>query len=315
MEATASERALSRSSGEQMGITSVDKVVVDGKDIKNDLKPAEGQNLTEGANNITFEAQVEVSSTVTFSAEAKPGFVFDEWKVDENAKKSLRKEIERWLEKNNREESETLVDLPSNYLPFLLAEYDNGFYVALDAEEPKADAPNNGTRDLPFTAEEFAKAMAEYKEDELTLVISGTDSLSFAKVFAALEANKTIEEIKIKAENVTITELPAFTGLKEIAISGFTFTKAITLSGIKELSLENCTFTDLTASNIEELEIEGGNAGNIIIKDKVEEAELEKINVTGKIDLMGMTSGEVEIEGIAKDKVQYDASKVEVEFE
>lgn len=310
---TPATKALSRAAEtENMGITSVDKVVVNGKDIKNDLKPV--GNPKEGDNNVEFEAQVEISSKVNFTASAKPGYVFDEWKVDKKTEKPLRKEIKKWLDQNDREESETLTDLPSNYIPHLLAEYDNGFYITLDPEA-KADANNNGTRDLPYTADEFAEAMKNYKEDELTLVVSGSDAANFAKVFAALASTTKIDEIKIKADNVKLSELPKFSGLKEIAISGFTFDKAITVSDIKELSLENCKFTDLTVTNVEELEIEGGEAANIIIKDAVKEVELEKINITGEINLMEMTSGEVEIEGILKDLVKYNPENKDLEVE
>ena len=320
-------RALSRAgeSEPKMGITSVDKVVVNGTNITEDLKPVNPNNVKPGQNNVEFEAQVEVPSTVNFAAAAKPGYVFDEWKVSKDAEKALRKEIKKWLDKGDREESETLVDLPANYIPFLIAEYDNGYYVSLDDKTaPAADAPaNNGTKNLPFTVTEFKTAMAEYNEDELTLVITGTNTDNFQALIDTLtakrEGKEAIEEIKIKANGVTLKTLPKFTGLEEISLAGFTFTDAITVTDLNEISFENCKFTALTVSNVQELEIEGGEANNITVSGDVEEAEFENIKITegGKIDLTGMTSGEVEIEGIAPEFVDYDKTnkKLEVEFD
>ena len=72
----------------------------------------------------------------------------------------------------------------------------------------------------------------------------------------------------------------------------------------------------LTITNSKEIEIEGGKATDIVVI-ATEEAEFENITISGTIDLTKMAEGEVEIEGIAKDIVKYNAENkdVEVEFE
>ena len=318
-------RALSRAAEtEQMGITSVDKVVVNGKDIKNDLKPVD-PNAKPG-NNVEFEAQVEVPSKVSFTAEAKPGFVFDEWEVLEDKKaskenpelKKMLKQIDKWLEKNNLEHSETLTDVPAEYIQYLVAEYDNGYYVTLgnkaEAKAAEESVKNDGTNAHPYTVDEFIAL--GYTEDELTLVISGDNAEEFNKLINHLQTLNKLEELKLKANGATLEKLPALDKLEEIALTGFTFTADIELNNAKnEYKFVDCEFQGkLTITNAKEIEIAGGKATDIVVV-AAEEAEFENITLSGSIDLTQMVEGEVEIEGIAKDLVKYNAENKDLEVE
>lgn len=318
-------RALSRAPEENMGITSVDKVVVNGKDITADLKPVDPQ--AKPGNNVEFEAQVEVPSKVTFKAEAKPGFVFDEWEVLESKEakenkelKKTLKQIDKWLEKNNLEHSETLTDVPAEYIQYLVAEYDNGYYVTLgnkaEAIAAEESVKNDGTSEHPYTVDEFI-ALA-YSEDELTLVISGDDPAEFDKLIAHLQTIKDLEELKLRAVGATLEKLPALEKLEEIALTGFTFTADIELNNAKnEYKFVDCEFQGkLTITSAKEIEIKGGKATDIVVV-AAEEAEFENITISGSIDLTKMTEGEVEIEGIAQDLVKYNSNNnnLEVEFD
>ena len=71
--ATSQTRAIEN----KLTIASVDKVMVNGTDIKDQLVAAPG--ATDGQNNVVFSATVEVPSKTVIEASAKPGFVFDEW--------------------------------------------------------------------------------------------------------------------------------------------------------------------------------------------------------------------------------------------
>lgn len=283
------ERAL----GSNLTIGSVDKIELNGTDIKDQFVPESG--ATEGQNNVVFTATVEVPAKTSLEASAKPGFVFDEWEVldddESSASSALLDKIEDWLDENNRKNNEKLVDIPAEYLPYIVAEYDNGYYVTLDT----ATAPEGekGTAGNPLTVDEFI-AIA-YAKDELTLVISGTDEAEFSKLIASINKLTNLDELKLKAKDATISDIPNF---KELHLTGFTFSNDVTINNANaEIKFEDCIFkTTLTVEAADELEIKGGSAETVIIK-AAEEVELEDITI-GTLDLSGMQEGEVELERV-----------------
>ena len=331
---TPAARALSRAAEpEKMGITSVDKVVVNGKDITDALQPVEGQTLTEGANNITFEAQVEVPSKVSFTAEAKEGYVFAEWEVLEIEEKEGKavaavdpeflEQIEDWLEDNNLEHSATLKDVPAEYIPYLVAEYDNGYYIDLDAQDASKK-----------TVDQFAEIAKTYEEEELTLVISGSNADAFKTLLNTLNTINELEELKLQADEGTKLEsIPSFGKLKEIELVGFTFDNdvviesanakyelelksctfngAFNLKNAKEIELKNCTMKNVEIAAAGEIEIKGGTAENITVTaTEVEELELKNLAITGKLDLSAITKGEVELKNVTYNELANPADGV-----
>lgn len=292
------ERAL----GSNLTIGSVDKIELNGTDIKDQFVPESG--ATAGKNNVVFTATVEVPAKTSLEASAKLGFVFDEWDVlddDETpASSALLDKIEDWLDENNRKNNEKLVDIPAEYLPYIVAEYDNGYYVTL--ESVAATEGEKGTAGNPLTVDEFiAKA---YAKDELTLVISGTDEAEFSKLIDKINKLTNLDELKLKAKGATISVVPSFIKLEEIHLTGFTFSSDVTINNSKaEIKFEDCTFKTLTVENAEELEIKGGSADTVIIK-AAEEVELEDITI-GTLDLSGMQEGEVELERVTYTKEGY----------
>lgn len=293
------ERAL----GSNLTIGSVDKIELNGTDIKDQFVPESG--ATEGQNNVVFTATVEVPAKTSLEASAKPGFVFDEWEVlddDETpASSALLDKIEDWLDENNRKNNEKIVDIPAEYLPYIVAEYDNGYYITL--ESVAAPEGDKGTAGNPLTVEEFITKA--YAEDELTLVISGTNDTEFSKLIASINSLAKLEELKLKANGATISAVPSFTTLEEIHLTGFTFSNDVTINNAKaEIKFEDCIFkTILTVEAAEELEIKGGSVETVIIK-AAGEVELEDITI-GTLDLSGMREGEVELERVTYTKEGY----------
>lgn len=285
------ERAL----GSNLTIGSVDKIELNGTDIKDQFVPEPG--ATAGKNNVVFTATVEVPAKTSLEASAMPGFVFDEWEVlddeESTASSALLDKIEDWLDENNRKNNEKLVDIPAEYLPYIVAEYDNGYYVTLGSVA--APEGEKGTAGNPLTVDELiAKA---YAKDELTLVISGTDEAEFSKLIDKINKLTNLDELKLKAKGATISVVPSFIKLEEIHLTGFTFSSDVTINNAKaEIKFEDCTFKTLTVENADALEIKGGSAETVIIK-AAEEVELEDITI-GTLDLSGMQEGEVELERV-----------------
>ena len=303
--ATSQTRAIEN----KLTIASVDKVMVNGTDIKDQLVAAPG--ATDGQNNVVFSATVEVPSKTVIEASAKPGFVFDEWEVlddeDCTADSALLDKIEDWLEDNDLEHKEKLTNVPAEYLPYLVAEYDHGFYVTLD--EPTATSEEvKGTKANPFTVDEF---IASKYNDELTLVVLGTNETEFARLIGSI---KNVEELKLKAEGVKLTALPSLSTLEEIVLSGFEFTADIEIDNASsEIKFENCKFTNLTVKNASELELKGGEATTVAIL-AAEEVEIKNMQI-GTLDLSAMQEGEVELKNVSYTTIKNPAEGADVEIE
>lgn len=303
--ATSQTRAIDN----KLTIASVDKVMVNGTDIKDQLVAAPG--ATDGQNNVVFSATVEVPSKTVIEASAKPGFVFDEWEVlddeDCTADPALLDKIEDWLEANDLEHKEKLTDVPAEYLPYLVAEYDHGFYVTLDAPTATSEEAK-GTKANPFTVDEF---IASKYNDELTLVVLGTNETKFARLIGSI---KNVEELKLKAEGVKLTALPSLSTLEEIVLSGFEFTSDIEIdSASSEIKFKNCKFTNLTVKNADDLELTGGEATTVTIL-AAEEVEIKNMKI-GTLNLSAMEEGEVELKNVSYTTINKPEKGAKVEIE
>ena len=291
--------AATRASEQKYVLGSVTEVKVNGVDIKDKLVPVNPSAVQDGQNNVEFKADVEVLDKTTLEASPEKGFVFDEWEVldDENnaaVDPKLLDRIEDWLEDNNLENKEKIDNVPSEYIPYLVAEYDRGYYVDLSLTESVGD----GSKANPYSVGDF-KAV-QHNEDELTLVLVRQDANgNFDALIKHINTLSGLEELKIKSEaGVEVAALPTLDKLEEIKLSGFTFTEAITLAGANEESeydFDNCIFKDLTI-NGGEVEINGGTADNITIL--AGEVEIENMDIANTLDLSQMKNGSVELENV-----------------
>lgn len=303
-----------RSLSDNITIDSVDRIIVEGNDITNDLKPV-NPNVKNGDNNVEFRTEVIVSGETSFLAVAKKGYVFDSWDIldldDDYVSEAYLDRIEKWLEDNDLEHCEKLENVPAEYIPYLVAEYDNGFYISLEKLET---VTGEGTKDSPFSVGEFINQANSYNTDELTLVISGSNEAEFSKLITALNTMKNLDEVKIKAgEEVSLSTLPVVTS-DEITFSGINFTDELVIDNKNvEYEFENCSFTNLTIKNANEISIKGNKATAITIYS-VEEIEIKNTEI-GKLDLSNMTEGEVELKRVKYTEfIKPNNNNVEIEI-
>ena len=303
-----------RSLPENITIDSVDKIIIEGKDITDDLKPVKA-NVKAGDNNVEFRTKVVVSGETSFEAVAKKGYIFDSWDIldldDDYVSEAYLDKIEDWLENNNLEHSEKLENVPAEYIPYLVAEYDNGFYISLDKTEATV---GEGTKDSSFSVVEFINQAKTYNKDELTLVISGTNEAQFNKLINELNRMNNLEEVKIKTEEgVSLSTLPTITS-EEITLSGITFSGELIIDNKDvEYEFEKCSFNSLTIKNANEISIKGGKASVLTVYSG-EEIEIEYMEI-GKLDLSNMTEGEVELKRVKYSEYMEPKSKnVEIEI-
>lgn len=338
----ASASTFTRAAGQQFGIDSIDSFSVNGTDIKDQLVAPSG--TTAGQHNVEFTAQVEVPEMTTIEAAARAGYIFDEWEVreEDGADEALLDEIDDWLDKNDREHSEELVDVPKRYLPYLMAEYDYGFYVNLDASAPEG----LGTKNEPYNKHGLTVKLRKDKDagikmDELSLVLGCSSSTPVIDVktfvsglVTSLGTGTQLKELKLKiAPDVNVeVNFPDVSNLEELKLSDFKFTDAVTIdNATTEYQFENCVFpTDLTVTNATDIEIKGGTAANITISNvedveikdgtatkitisSAKEVEIESMTITDTLDLSAMTSGEVEVKKCSYGTFTRPGSGVELE--
>ena len=74
------------------------EIIVDDRNITDDLKP-ESYSTSGSTNDVEFQADVPVlGRTVSYSVEPRPGFVFDEWEFDRDARSRIRNEHgQNWM--------------------------------------------------------------------------------------------------------------------------------------------------------------------------------------------------------------------------
>ena len=303
-----------RSVSDDITIDSVDRIIVEGNDITDDLKPI-NPNVKPGDNNVEFRTKVVVSGETSFEAVAKKGYIFDSWDIldldDDYVSEAYLDKIEDWLENNNLEHSEKIENVPAEYIPYLVAEYDNGFYIALNKTEATV---GEGTKDSPFSVDEFINQAKTYNKDELTLVISGTNEAQLNKLINELNRMNNLEEVKIKTEEgVSLSTLPTITS-EEITLSGITFSGELVIDNKDvEYEFEKCSFNSLTIKNANEISIKDGKASVLTVYSG-EEIEIEYMEI-GKLDLSNMTEGEVELKRVKYSEYMEPKSKnVEIEI-
>ena len=301
-----------RATEDKFVIDSVNKVIVDGNNITDQLSPSDPSNVKDGMANVEFQADVEVFTNTSFEAEAKPGFIFDEWDVLEpkglsRKDKHLINRIEDWLEANNLEHSERLDSIPAEYITYLVAEYDRGFYVSLE----DAATAGDGTKNNPFTVDELLNAIsAERKISELTLVISGNNTSNLDKLVNGINRISSIDELKLKGEDAELSTIPSGKGIK---LSGFVFDELTINDRSSEYEFKNCSFGKLIIENVNEIELKRGSV-NELQAVNAEEINIEDMTID-ILDLSRMTSGEVEIEHSSWNEYIEPSGNAEVEIE
>ena len=226
------------------------KVKINNEDITSKLKPT--KNTTKGANNVEFEATVEVSTPmVELSVNPDVGFVFDEWELDKKTAKAdrkagtLSKSDYKALKLTDKDEKAETLTVKANLVKYYKATFDHGYYVNLSSTSTTED----GSKTTPYKSikalvDELKTKTTSNEDDELTIKIAGNST---------------------QLEDLDLSELKGYEELK--IIGGFDNSWALTTdktkfsnfligSAIEELQIEHLSFDSITLSNIsEELEI------------------------------------------------------------
>ena len=274
--ATASTKALSRAAGSNQGEFASGEFKINNVNKADELKPtAASQELIDAAkpgdklNNIEFEIEVEAGKTTTLEAAPEVGYIFDEWEVKKDCPADIEDIIEDYLEKNGLEKSPR-IQIPTEYVEWLAPEYDNGYYVIFGE---KAEG------ETALTLEELSAMLADYKEDELTIVIKGDATEDNINALNdAIATVKTIEELKIVSNGTVLTTTEMDVTFEEIEYKGFTFSNDLTINfknpvapvsdeedeAEYEVEFKNCAFQNVTVEiaagiNAKEIEVEFDN--------------------------------------------------------
>ena len=165
------------------------RIVVDGKDITNDLKPENDPDYQANSPNDTlFGADVPVlGNTVSYSVEPRPGFVFDEWELSRDARSRIRREhgqnwmnVMREIMRAIAGDPET-IEINPDYIRYIRPTFDRGAYF--DAEyDTDPDLPI-GTKANPISnTEDFASFISKYSDgrfddDELTIKFTASSNI------------------------------------------------------------------------------------------------------------------------------------------
>ena len=165
------------------------RIVVDGKDITNDLKPVNDPDYkADSPNDTLFGANVPVlGNTVSYSVEPRPGFVFDEWELSRDARSRIREYGQNWMNimreimRAIAGDPET-IEINPDYIKYIRPTFDRGAYF--DAEyDTDPDLPI-GTKANPISnTEDFASFISKYSDgrfddDELTIKFTASSHIN-----------------------------------------------------------------------------------------------------------------------------------------
>ena len=165
-------------------------IVVDGKDITNDLKPEKDPDYqADSPNDTLFGADVPVlGNTVSYSVEPRPGFVFDEWEFSRDARSRIRREhgqnwmnVMREIMRAIAGDPET-IEINPDYIKYIRPTFDRGAYF--DAEYDTDHNLPIGTKTNPISdTEDLATFISKYSDgrfddDELTIKFTASSHIN-----------------------------------------------------------------------------------------------------------------------------------------
>lgn len=228
------------------GTFSSGEVFVNSERITDLLEPSAESAGQGGTGDTLFEATVDnVPHTVTLRVDPRPGFVFDEWKLNKNKLRGLQWHEYLDLLLTEEESHAENLTVKAEHAEYYIATFERGFYIDLEAaDNPDAD----GTKDNPYTG--FDEAIGNlpsnrYFDDdiELTFKVAGSK----------------------KAETLSIASMASVRGgeIEELRIIGG-YDRNWNKTGRSEFSI---SFTGFTRSNIDEFEIKSVHLPSLEYRD------------------------------------------------
>ena len=224
------------------------EIIVDDRNITDDLKP-ESYSTSGSTNDVEFQADVPVlGRTVSYSVEPRPGFVFDEWEFDRDARSLIRNEHgQNWMNVMREimveiaGDPET-IEINPDYIKYIRPTFDRGAYFDASSSTVSDENADIGTKANPISdIDELISFINKYSngrfdDDELTIKIRSGNAGDF---------NLDSLEQKSYYKDESEIELKLIGGYDE----------DWNLSPEKTV-ISSITFPGLSGNNIEELEIE-----------------------------------------------------------
>ena len=251
----------SRSSSDQFESA---KIVVDGKNITNDLKPVtdDPDYQANSPNDTLFGADVPVlGNTVSYSVEPRPGFVFDEWEFSRDARSRIRREhgqnwmnVMREIMMEIAGDPET-IEINPDYIKYIRPTFDRGAYF--DAEYDTGHNLPIGTKANPISnIEDLTLFISEYSDgrfndDELTIKFtsSSVGSLDFSQIHSGTEHRYWDDEREIELKLIGGYDSEWNYSGDRTPVTGITLPD---LKGFEEIEIEfrNIHFDNLDYSDL-----------------------------------------------------------------
>lgn len=166
-------------------------IVVDGKDITNDLKPEKDPDYqADSPNDTLFGADVPVlGNTVSYSVEPRPGFVFDEWELDSKARRRIRIDHgQNWMNVMREimmaiaGDPET-IEINPDYIRYIRPTFDRGAYFDASHKTVHDENTHIGTKSNPISSindlMSFIKKYSNgrFDDDELTIKFTASSNI------------------------------------------------------------------------------------------------------------------------------------------
>lgn len=232
------------------------QVIIDDKNITNQLVPEDPSTVTAGSNNVEFTATVPViGETVTYSVTPREHFVFDEWEIDRaRVKQDNRSDWRRVIIeiKDAIEGDPETITIRPQLIKYIRPTFDRGYYIAPGATNGK------GTKDQPFgSIEEVSKNIKLFwfkDEIELTLKVQTSDTafeLDFSS-FTPDSSFKSDDGMEIELKIIGGYGSNWNVGNNRTKVSEFKLPSSIDSANIEEMEIEfrNIEFNNFDFSSL-----------------------------------------------------------------
>lgn len=244
------------------------RIVVDGKDITNDLKPEHDPDYqADSPNDTLFGADVPVlGNTVSYSVEPRPGFVFDEWELDSKARRRIRIEHgQNWMNVMREimmaiaGDPET-IEINPDYIRYIRPTFDRGAYF--DASPTTVHDGNAyiGTKANPISdTKDLAAFISKYSDgrfddDELTIKFTNSSvaSLDFSQIHSGTEHRYWDDEREIELKLIGGYDPDSWRVTGRTSINGLKLPSLSYRNDELEIEIEfrNIAFTELDYSEL-----------------------------------------------------------------
>ena len=241
------------------------EIIVDDRNITDDLKP-ESYSTSGSTNDVEFQADVPVlGRTVSYSVEPRPGFVFDEWEFDRDARSLIRNEHgQNWMNVMREimveiaGDPET-IEINPDYIKYIRPTFDRGAYFDASHNTVHDENTHIGTKSNPISdIDDLISFINKYSngrfdDDELTIKFTASshiDSLNLSQLrnHGYWDDDEIEIELKLIGGYDSEWNVIGKTEIKEIKLPDFShwFDKDLEI----EIEFRNIAFTELDYSNL-----------------------------------------------------------------